>query len=461
MLKLNTVHREKTKQDAWRNSFHIQPPTGLLNDPNGLIYHNGIYHVFYQWHPDAPIHGLKFWNHVTSPDLVHWEEDTRIIIPDTPYETHGAYSGSAFVLDDTIHLFYTGNTRNNKDERIPYQLKTTVTDTIGKKEPILTGQPDGYTPHFRDPKIFQREETYFMLIGAQRENLTGTALMYTSTNGHEWHFSYELTASFGPIGYMWECPDLITLDSQDVLIFCPQGAFDTSEQQENIYSNVYALGQFDYQSGYLDAICMKKLDYGFDFYASQTFQDENGDYVLLAWLGLPEIEYPTIAYEWANVLTIPRILSVKNNHLYQKPHPALQALRQKINTTFTRLSTYEMIIEGISKNITIHPYTLGTEKLILSYDMETQTLVLDRSQFTHTFGENFGTTRTVTLDEPLSSLHILRDTSTIEIFINDGKYTMSARFFPSEIPGNIQIESTEKELLEITLYELEEVTNDL
>ena len=459
MAIINENIRDIVVKDPWRNHFHIQPPTGLLNDPNGLIYHDGKYHVFYQWHPNEAVHGLKYWYHITSSDLVTWESDYRIVEPDSLYDNHGAYSGSAFIIDDKIELFYTGNHRDENHNRIPYQVRAELlTDKIGDKLPLINGPQDGYTDHYRDPKILFKNNKFYMILGAQRSNLTGAAVVYTSIDAHKWDFEYELKTSFDKEAYMWECPDIAEVNDKDVLIFCPQGSFNTPEMLTNIYPVVYSVGRFnDLDGEFISDDDFSLLDYGFDFYATQTFLDENKDTTLIAWIGLPEMEYPTDENNWAHVLSVPRQLKVINGHLHQLPHPKLSALRNTLTDDYNNHETYELKIADITSSLTLDIYRSETERFRLHYNHESEQLTLDRSNLTHQFGTNRGTTRV--LNVKLTDLWILRDTSTVEIFINNGLYTMTSRFFPEVIKGNIEIESTDS--LKIELYTLKETNNDL
>lgn len=109
-------------QSIWRLDYHIQPVTGLLNDPNGFTFFNGKWHLFYQFYPFGPVHGLKSWFHLTSTNLVDWKEEGIRLLPDSLYDSHGVYSGSALAIDDQLLLAYTGNVRNADWERSTYQL---------------------------------------------------------------------------------------------------------------------------------------------------------------------------------------------------------------------------------------------------------------------------------------------------------------------------------------------------
>ena len=127
--------KKNTESSPWRTNFHIETPHGLLNDPNGFSYFNGKWTLFYQYFPFGAAHGLKSWVHVESTDLVHFEETGTVLYPDTPLDSHGAYSGSAMEFGDKLFLFYTGNVRDKNWVRHPYQIGALM-DKDGKIEKI-------------------------------------------------------------------------------------------------------------------------------------------------------------------------------------------------------------------------------------------------------------------------------------------------------------------------------------
>ena len=167
---------KKVEQCPFRQVYHIQPPTGLLNDPNGFSFFNGKYQLFYQWFPLGPVHGLKYWYHTSSTDLVNWENHGVGIEPGDWFDSHGAFSGSGIEYDNKLHLFYTGNTRDKDWCRMPYQCLAIMDkeNNIKKyKEPVIDKIPEGYTDHFRDPKVFKVNECFYMVVGIQNKELKG------------------------------------------------------------------------------------------------------------------------------------------------------------------------------------------------------------------------------------------------------------------------------------------------
>src|SRR5690606_39202751 len=175
-------YKEVVASDPYRLHYHLMPPVGLLNDPNGFVFYQGKYHMFYQWNPFKTEHGAKFWGHYVSDDLVHWEEAPYALAPDSWFDKDGCYSGSAIVHDDKMFLFYTGNVKDEEGNRESYQCVAVSEDgfTFEKKGPVIQ-VPPGYTAHFRDPKVLYRDNQWYMVLGAQTEAEQGEVVLYAST----------------------------------------------------------------------------------------------------------------------------------------------------------------------------------------------------------------------------------------------------------------------------------------
>lgn len=464
---------QKLLQDTagarWRQRYHIQPPTGLLNDPNGFVYHNGLYHLFYQWFPLGEVHGIKYWYHLTSEDLVDFTELGAAISPDTLYDSHGAYSGSGIVVDDEIKLVYTGNHRTSEWERIPYQLTAALHgNTVQKNRPFIEGAPDGYTEHFRDPKVWQEDETYYAVIGAQRLDETGTIVVYESNDFIDWTMKGEIQTNYQSFGYMWECPDYFRLDDRDVVLFCPQGVEAQGMKYQNIYQSGYITGQLD-----KDRLCMAhgefiELDRGFDFYAPQTTLSQDGERLLVGWMGLPDTNYPTDNDHWAHCLTLPRVLTLKEDKLYQQPLKALEKRRitkaqfklEADALEIDRGEVYELIVEveeNHSEIICIDLRVSADEYTRIKYDSQRQLLSLDRTSSGQLPTNVDGTVRTVALNQALYKLQIFVDISSVEIFVNNGEEVLTSRIFPGESSDGISVSlHNGSAVLNITKYELRE-----
>lgn len=441
---------KKVNACPWRQSFHIQPNTGLLNDPNGLAFYNGYYHLFYQWFPLGPVHGLKYWYHVKSKDLVHWEDEGIGIAPGDFFDSHGAYSGSAIEQDENLYLMYTGNTRDENWQRHPYQCLAVMNEQgdIEKENlPVISTVPSGYTDHFRDPKVWKSEDgQYYTVIGAQRDNLTGTAVLYRSSNLKQWNFEGELETELKNFGYMWECPDYFELGHQGIFVFSPQGLKPHGDEFRNIYQSGYILGKkLNLPNRNFVHGDFRELDRGFDFYAPQTTLGPDGRRILIGWMGLPEIEYPTDPNGWAHCLTIPRELKVKNDKLIQQPIVEMKLLRkvEKKITAFIENdvksypsmngTTFELYCEMsdiFAEECGIEFRANDTKKTVIKYHLAEQKVILDRSYSGTEVGTAYGTIRACQLNSKKISIHMFVDTSSVEIFINDGEEVFTARIFP-------------------------------
>ena len=213
---------EYCKDTPRHPSYHIHPPCGLVNDPNGLAYFGGKYHVFYQWFPFGPEHGMKHWAHVISEDLIKWEWSDQMLIPDQEYEKNGCYSGNSIEADGKLYLYYTANYKTEQG-KIPKQAMAVMNSdgTILKSpnNPIIDEQPEGLIGEIRDPFVFEKEGAYWMLLGGGSTDGQARLILYKSTDLENWVYqgNIELTGIDLELGYMYECPSYIEIDGKDVL----------------------------------------------------------------------------------------------------------------------------------------------------------------------------------------------------------------------------------------------------
>ncbi|ENH96654.1 beta-fructofuranosidase [Gracilibacillus halophilus YIM-C55.5] len=420
-------HQEQVKNDPYYPQYHIASPVGLLNDPNGWIQWNGTYHLFFQWMPFDTAHGAKFWGHVRSENLVDWQLEAPALTPSSWYDKDGCYSGSAIVHEGKLYLFYTGNVKND-EVREAYQCLATSTDgQVFHKQGVQIEVPDGYTAHFRDPKVWKEGTKWYMVIGAQTDQEKGSVVWYESEDLNDWTFRGELSSGFG---YMWECPDYFQLDGKDILLFSPQGLSASGIDYQNTYQSGYVIGEWkdDFTHG-----PFVELDRGFDFYAPQTTKDEHGRRLLFGWMGMAddnEPHHPTISNQWIHQLTIPRELVREGDRLYQKPVPELKELREtKEEHTFydnwngpiPRVSEWYFEVSK-EKDIHMSIFRYAT----MEYNASEKSIRFTRPRLDNGEIEE----RIGMLNEPLHSLHCYLDHSSIELFVNGGALTFSARMFP-------------------------------
>ena len=244
---------DRTRQSVYRQLYHVQPITGLSSDPNGFALHRGVWHLCYQWCPWGAVHGLKYWYHVTSRDLIHWENAGIGLRPDCVYDNRGTHSGSAISREDELVFFYTGNHRDENWVRTPYTCAAVLgEDGRPKKLPEpLFGPRDDYSEHQRDPKVVcnPQKRKYYIFIGAQTKDLRGCVLVYESEDLLSgWRFSGQLKVpGYEQFGGMWECPYIVNISGSDVLIFSPQYT-TLPGRGPGTNHNVYLIGKMDYDT---------------------------------------------------------------------------------------------------------------------------------------------------------------------------------------------------------------------
>lgn len=293
----------------YRQRYHFMAPTGWINDPNGLVFFRGQYHFFYQYNPYDAQWGACHWGHAVSDDLVNWKQLPIALAPSESYDDHergGCFSGSAIEHDGKLYLIYTG-VANPGNGLVQTQCLAVSEDgvTFEKYEgnPIVTA-PDGFDAScFRDPKIWKHEDCFYFVCGGKKDNL-GQALLFRSSDLFHWEFVNVLYESRGDLGYMWECPDIFPLGDRYVLMFSPMGAHERTA--------VYLVGDLDYSTGRFHPLVNGEIDWGLDYYAPQSFLDNKGRQIIVAWANnwdwMPWFKDwgPTFQELWCGSYTIPR-----------------------------------------------------------------------------------------------------------------------------------------------------------
>lgn len=457
--------QELVEASPWRDHYHIEPPHGLLNDPNGFSYFNGQWHLFYQYYPYGPVHGLKSWYHLTSPDLIHWQEHEAKLLPASPYDSHGVYSGSAYQIDNELFLFYTGNVRNEDWTRLPYQNGAFMDSdfNIQKIEQPLIQPLSEATDHFRDPQIFERFDQFWMIIGAQRKSdQTGTLYLYKAKDKQvtDWEMVREIPVPSAATSFMFECPNLIFIDGTPVLLFCPQGISQEELNYQNIYPNAYFIAENFTEDGELvNQGPLHNLDSGFDAYATQAFNAPDGRALGISWLGLPDISYPSDAYGYQGALSLVKEYTIKDGKLYQFPVAETRQLRKNSHelTEHVNLGHNHFELEAFvdaDQTVTFNLYANEeqTKYVKLIVDTSSGLVTLDREHMGTLFAQDYGTQRQAQLpSNSMMTLNIYADTSTLEIYINQGEVVLSSRIFTqTSDQTHINIEGTTQG----TLWEL-------
>lgn len=421
----------------WHNKFHLEMPKGLVNDPNGLCYHQGKYQIFFQWNPFGCEHKHKHWTYTQTTNFINYTKPQIALAPVDKFDKDGCYSGSARSKNNKLEIIYTANLKDEQNIRYPRQVLVKQNDDgeFIKEKIIIDTVPEGYTTHFRDPYIFAKNNRSFIILGAQRENLTGCALIYEEID-ENWIFRGELKTQLTDFGYMWECPNLFTIDDKDILVFCPQGLKAQKYQYQNLYQAGYLIGQFNPDTLEFTHGEFHEFDMGFDFYAPQILVHENR-HILIGWVGMPDKlqDYPTINDGWVHSLTLPRELILKNDKLYQRPISELNELNQnattKINTDKISLSANKKLEISIPlKDISSWQGKLkfNDEYILLTYDKNTSVFTIDRNQL-KLGGKGIRQFLVKAQDELNLSVYI--DNSIIELYLQDGEYYATFCYYPT------------------------------
>lgn len=302
-----------------RPAFHITGETGWINDPNGLVIFKNHYHVFYQYHPYGTEWGPMHWGHVVSDDLTHWEYLPIALTPDKEYDADGCFSGSAIVWRDRMWLIYTGFTESNGGEEArQVQCLASSEDGVNFiKHGIVIGSdklPEGYALcDFRDPKVWQQYGEFWCAVAARKYGGRGRILLYCSNDLFEWEFVGDITEQDSK-GIMTECPDY--REDIGLLTVCEQHQPPEGHIHLNEHTTHWYTGRIDYSMGKFESCKSGICDYGFDFYAPQSFCDTP---IMIGWLAMWDRNFPSDKYGFAGMLTVPRKLEVRNGELWQTP----------------------------------------------------------------------------------------------------------------------------------------------
>ena len=479
--------------DSWRPKLHLAPYSGSISDPNGLCQFKGTYHFFCQNAPtypgdfDSP-HG---WGHFASRDLVNWTFLGCHVMPDSPADQDGSYSGGAYVNEDTdeLWLYYTGNVRDGEGDgttsgRLANQtlMKSYNGINLQGKEVVLdnSGYPAYCSCHVRDPKVWKQDGLFHMLLGARTlADSRGAIMMYDSEDGYTWEMAGSVTnLEEKPFGYMWECPDRIVLAGKEFLSTCPQGmckSTDPDDPARVTAQNVHAAGYFPIEGSIIDLMhedtermdaaapraaidetTFVDWDYGFDYYACQSLVDEKGRAILIGWMSLPHDADDVRAYDnptstWRGALTTPRVLTWCDacGRILQNPAEEFDALRGEPTAWEGSVTVSPKIADVVINGIEGEGTLWFGDFLKLSYaDGKAELLFVKDEQGQGRVGRR-------ALIPEVRNIRIVVDTSILEIFINNGAYVFSTRYFDEADELTISHDFKAAEQL---VYPMDEVT---
>ena len=436
-----------------RPVYHHTPQYGWMNDPNGMFYKDGVWHLCYQFNPYGSQWENMTWGHSTSTDLVHWTANPTAITPDAL----GTIFSGCCVVDknntagfgnDAVIAFYT-SAGARQMQSMAYSTDGGKTFTKYKNNPIITSN----VPDFRDPHVFWNAEAGFwnMILAAGQQ-----MSIYSSKDLKEWKHESDFGAEYGNHGGVWECPDLMKMkvagtDKEKWMLICninPGGPFGGSATQ-------YFIGEFDGHKFTCEdePSETKWMDYGKDHYATITFDNApEGRHIGIAWMSNWQYanQVPTKQFRSANSIARDFGLFEYNGETYCSVSPAkeMDAVRgQRISSPS---ETCEIVVQ-LRGDAQLTLRNSKGEKVVITYDAVEQTIDFDRRRSGDvSFSEAFPCIVTSPTYGQAKTLRIFVDRCSIEMFEGDGKMSMTNLVFPSEPYNKLIVKGKAK----ATVYKL-------
>ena len=439
---------DTTNREQYRPLYHHTPAYGWMNDPNGMFFKDGVWHLYFQHNPYGSQWENMTWGHSTSTDLIHWKFQGDPIQPDA---WGSIFSGSSVVDknntagfgENAIVALYT-SAGENQTQSMAYSTDNGKTFTKYDGNPIITSN----VPDFRDPHMFWNEDIKkwnMILAAGQQMNI------YSSDNLKDWKFESSFGAEYGSHGGVWECPDLMKMkvrgtDKEKWMLVCninPGGPSGGSATQ-------YFVGDFDGHKFTCESKpeVTKWMDYGKDHYATVTFDNApNGRHVALAWMSNWQYanQVPTMQYRSAN--SIPRDLGLfeykGNTYCSVTPSEEITAARCK-KPSKSLSEACEMVV-NLKGDATITLSNSKGEKVVMTYKAKDETFSMDRTLSGKTdFSSDFAAITTAPVYGKMNKLRIFIDKSSIEVFDNDGKMAMTNLVFPTRPYDKVTIKGKTK-----------------
>ncbi|MGD8427181.1 MAG: glycoside hydrolase family 32 protein [Balneolaceae bacterium] len=484
--------------EPYRPQFHFSPEKNWMNDPNGLVYYKGEYHLFYQYNPFGNTWGHMSWGHAVSRDLVHWQ-----YLPVALEEENGVmiFSGAAVVDNDNTSGFgtaenppmvaiYTGHDENRKvqDQRIAYSLDKGRTWAKYKGNPVI----DEGMQDFRDPKVFWHNATqkWVMALVLPKQH---KVRFYGSTNLKDW----KQLSEFGPSGSregIWECPGIFKLPvdgNPDQTKWVLQVDINPGAPAGGSGSQ-YFIGTFDGERFVQDPSTEGETlwsDYGKDFYAVQSFSnipEEDGRRIWIAWMNNWQYGQQIPTHPWRSAMTIPRSLRLQTFDdgikLVQQPVSEFKRLRAKRyhfenltikgdSDTLQKAGVKGKMLEVKARFKTVHASSFGLkvakgggEQTIIGYETGNNQMYVDRRQSGDTrFSDDFPGIHRAPLpaEDGEVVVHFFLDTSSVEVFGNGGRVTLTEQIFPSPNSEGIGLFSDggSTRLISLDIWQLSSIWN--
>ena len=437
---------DTTNREKFRPAYHHTPQYGWMNDPNGMFYKDGEWHLYYQYNPYGSLWENMTWGHSVSKDLVHWEALPLAIEADA---LGTIFSGSCVVDKDNtagfgknaVIAFYT-SAGEAQTQSMAYSTDGGRTFNKYGKNPVVTFN----APDFRDPKVFWYDGTnrWIMMLAVGQE-----MQIWSSANLKDWQTESSFGSEYGNHGGVWECPDLLKIEDKWVLIcnINPGGPFGGSATQ-------YFVGDFDGHKFTCESMpkVTKWLDYGKDHYATVSFSNApDGRTVVLAWMSNWQYanQVPTRQFRSANSIARDLGLFKDGEETYVSVIPSKETLAMRGKKIKNPTDACEIVVDVKGSMELILSNTKG-EQVVMKYDAQKQTFAMNRKQSGDiSFSEAFPIETTAPTHGALKQLRLFIDHSSIEAFASDGKMAMTNLVFPNEPYNTLKVKGGKATIYEI------------
>ena len=430
---------DTTNREHFRPVYHHTPLYGWMNDPHGMFYKDGVWHLYYQYNPYGSQWENMTWGHSTSRDLIHWEAQPLAIEADW---LGSIFSGSCVTNGDEVVAMYT-SAGHHQTQSIAFSKDGGRTFTKYAGNPVLTTSD---VADFRDPRPFWNEDikAWNLILAAGQE-----MRIYSSKDLKDWKYESSFGKEYGNHGGVWECPDLFEIDGNWVLIcnINPGGPFGGSATQ-------YFVGQFDGHKFTCESMpkVTKWLDYGKDHYATVSFYNApENRHVVLAWMSNWQYanQVPTKQFRSAN--SIPRDLGLFRcgEETYVSVVPSKEMLALRGAKVKKPTETCEILVDTKNNTEIVLSNTKG-EQVVMKYDAAKQMFSMDRvNSGDVSFSEAFPAVTEAPTFGTIKQLRIFIDRCSIEAFDAEGKMAMTNLVFPSEPYNNIKVKGGKATIFEI------------
>lgn len=456
----------ESRNNRWYPRFHIASNGGWINDPNGLCFYKGRWHVFYQLHPYGTQWGPMHWGHVSSADMLTWQREPIAFAPSLEEEKDGVFSGSAVIGDDgEINFYYTGhrwangadNTGGDWQVQMLAQPNDDGLKSFTKRGMIIDCPTDQVDHHYRDPKVWKTGDTWYMTFGVSSADKRGQMWLFTSDDMVHWTYDRVLFEHPDKNVFMLECPDFFPLIDKDgnekwVIGFSAMGAKANGYMNRNVNNAGYMIGTWKPGESFKPETEFRLWDWGHNYYAPQSFNDGSRQ-LMYGWMSPFEQPIPMQADGWCGNLTLPREITLgADGDVHTAPAAEMLGLRSatqdwgSVSVSHNSVLRLERDAQCVELELSIDLTSTSAERTgvrvhatedgsftYIAYDQQTKRVVIDRQT---AYAGDRGYRAAPVSDAEVSTgrldLRIFVDRGCVEVYVNGGKQVLSSYSYSGE-----------------------------